>query len=343
MSDTYHFPKILLLGQDGQLGHALEVSMASLGSVTAVGRQTLDLEKLCKGSEALDHLINQVKPHIIVNAMAYTAVDRAEQEIDRAIAVNAQAPGLLASAAQACGACLVHYSTDYVFDGTQAQPYKETDSTHPLSVYGQSKYDGEQAVAKNCAQHFIFRTSWVYGAYGQNFLKTMLRLAAERETLSVVNDQWGAPTGVELIAAVTAIALAQQLGLKPPLNLAQKSGVTMPPSINEGQMGQNSQVKVAKWGLYHLVAAGQTNWFEYAEYAIEQARLLGWPLKLSPQVIKGIAAHEYPVAATRPQNSRLDTQRLREVFNLTLPDWRQGVVSAIRELNADKATHLTQA
>lgn len=343
MSDTYHSPKILLLGQDGQLGHALQASMASLGSVTAVGRQTLDLEKLCKGSEALDRLINQVKPDIILNAMAYTAVDRAEQEIDRAMAVNAQAPGLLALAAQACGAFLVHYSTDYVFDGTQSQPYKETDPTHPLSVYGRSKYDGEQAVAENCAQHFIFRTSWVYGAYGQNFLKTMLRLAAERDTLSVVNDQWGAPTGVELIAAVTAIVLAQKLGLPPPLNLAQKSGVVMSPSMNEGQMGQNSQVKVAKWGLYHLVAAGQTNWFEYAEFAIEQARLQGWPLKLSPQAIKGIPAHDYPVAATRPQNSRLDTQRLSEAFGLILPDWRQGVVSAIRELNADKANPPTQA
>jgi dTDP-4-dehydrorhamnose reductase len=343
MSDIHHSPKILLLGQDGQLGHALQVSMASLGSVTAVGRQTLDLEKLCKGSDALDRLINQVKPHIIVNAMAYTAVDRAEQEIDRAEAVNAQAPGLLASAAQACGACLVHYSTDYVFDGTQSRPYKETDLTHPLSVYGQSKYDGEQAVAKNCSQHFIFRTSWVYGAYGQNFLKTILRLAAERDALSMVNDQWGAPTGVELIAAVTALALAQQLGLKPSLNVAQTSGVVMSPSINEGQAGQNSQVNAPKWGLYHLVAAGKTNWFEYAEYAIEQARLLGWPLKLSPQAIKGIPAHEYPVAATRPQNSQLDTQLLREVFGLRLPDWRQGVESAIRELNVDKANPSTQA
>jgi dTDP-4-dehydrorhamnose reductase len=343
MSDTYLSPKILLLGQDGQLGHALKVSMASLGSVTAVGRQALDLENLCKGSDALDRLIDQVKPRIIINAMAYTAVDRAEQEIDRAMAVNALAPGLLASAAQACGACLVHYSTDYVFDGTQSQPYKETDATHPLSVYGQSKYDGEQAVAKYCAQHFIFRTSWVYGAFGQNFLKTMLRLAAERDTLSVVNDQWGAPTGVELIAAVTAIALAQQLGLKPPLNLAQKSGVVRVPSINESQSIHNAQAKVAHWGLYHLVAAGQTNWFEYAEFAIEQARQLGWPLKLSPQAIKGISAQEYPVAATRPQNSRLDTQHLSEVFGLILPDWRKGVISAISELHADKATPPTQA
>jgi dTDP-4-dehydrorhamnose reductase len=338
MSDTLPLPQILLLGKDGQLGHALQTALSTLGSVTAVGRQSLDLEQICHAPDALDRLISQVQPSIIVNAMAFTAVDRAEQELARAMAVNAQAPGILAQAANACGACLVHYSTDYVFDGEQAQPYQESDSTHPLSVYGQSKYEGEQAVAKNCAQHFIFRTSWVYGAYGQNFLKTMLRLAAERDTISVVNDQWGAPTGVELIAAVTTMALAQQLGLQPPLSLANRAGVVMSPNSHAGQVGQHNQTYASTWGLYHLVAAGQTSWFEYADYAIEQARQLGWPLKLSRQAIKGIAARDYPVAATRPQNSRLDTQHLCHVFGLILPDWREGVASAIRELNAIKAT-----
>jgi len=338
MSDNPPFLKILLLGKDGQLGNALQTALATLGSVTAVGRQALDLEQLRNRPDALDHLIRQVQPRIIVNAMAYTAVDRAEQEIDRAMAVNAQAPGLLAQAAQACGACLVHYSTDYVFDGAKSQPYQETDLTHPLSVYGQSKYDGEQAVAKNCEQHFIFRTGWVYGAYGQNFLKTMLRLAAERDTLSVVNDQWGAPTGVELIASVTALALVQQLGLKPPLILAHKAGVAISSNTHARQEGKNSEVNASTWGLYHLVAAGQTNWFEYADYAIEQVRLLGWTLKLSRHSIKGIAAQDYPVAATRPQNSLLDTQHLRDVFGLILPDWREGVTSVIRELDSDKVT-----
>ena len=338
MSDTIPLPQILLLGKDGQLGHALQASLATLGCVTAVGRQDLDLEKLCHEPGTLERLIDQVKPRIIVNAMAYTAVDRAEQEVDRARAVNAQAPGLLAQAAQACGACLVHYSTDYVFDGMQAEPYQENDATRPLSVYGQSKYEGEQAVAEYCAQHFIFRTSWVYGAYGQNFLKTMLRLAAERDAISVVNDQWGAPTGVELIAAVSTIALAQQLGLKQPLSLAHQAGVEISPNRRDAQAGHRCQVNPSAWGLYHLVAAGQTSWFEYADYAIEQARLLGWPLKLVRPNIKGIAAKDYPVAAMRPQNSRLNTQHLCDVFGLTLPDWQLGVASAIRELDANKAT-----
>lgn len=324
---------ILLLGKDGQLGHALQSALSTLGAVTAVGRQTLNLEQICQDPGALDRLIKQAQPKVIVNAMAYTAVDRAEQEVDRAFAVNAQAPGLLAQAAQACGACMVHYSTDYVFDGTQTQPYQETDATHPLSVYGQSKYEGELAVAKYCDSHFIFRSSWVYGAYGQNFLKTMLRLATERDALSVVDDQWGAPTGVELIAAVTAVALAQQLGLDVPLALAQQAGVSTRAQgiLAEGQFAQAGE---AKWGLYHLVAAGKTNWFDYAEFGIELARQLGWPLNLPQGAIKGMAARDYPVAATRPQNSCLSTQHLCDTFGLVLPDWRDGVASVVRSLGS---------
>jgi dTDP-4-dehydrorhamnose reductase len=326
------FPlQILLLGKDGQLGHALQTSLSTLGEVTAVGRKTLDLEHLRQDTSALDQLIQKVKPNVIVNAMAYTAVDRAEHEVDRAQAVNAQAPGLLAQAAKSCGACMVHYSTDYVFDGAQARPYQEIDATHPLSIYGQSKLDGELAVAANCAQHFIFRTSWVYGAHGQNFLKTMLRLATERDALSVVNDQWGAPTGVELIAAVTALALAQQLGLEAPLALAQQAGISarVADPLAVSHLDQSGP---AKWGLYHLVAAGQTNWFEYAKFGIELARQLGWPLTLPHGAIKGIAARDYPVAATRPQNSRLSTQHLCDTFELVLPDWREGVASVVRSL-----------
>ena len=281
--------------------------------VTAIGRETLDLERVATQADDLNRLIGQVKPQVIVNAMAYTAVDRAEQEPDRAMAVNGVAPGVLAKAAQACGACLVHYSSDYVFDGASNRFYIETDPTHPLSVYGQSKLAGEKQVATHCADHLVLRTSWVYGAHGNNFLKTMLRLAGERETLHVVNDQWGAPTGVDLLASTTVSVLRQQLGL----SLASPS----------------PHVRDANWGLYHFAAAGETTWHTYAQFVIETAHRLAWPLKLSAAAIQGIAASEYPVAAVRPQNSRLNTQRISDTFGLQIPDWRVGVAAVVQSLD----------
>lgn len=311
--------RVLLLGKDGQLGHALNRALRALGEVTAVGRHQLDLALLVEqaaSQNALTRLIEQSQPDIIVNAMAYTAVDRAEQEPTTALAVNALAPGLLAQAAQDHGACLVHYSTDYVFDGKRSRPYTEEDSTHPLSVYGHSKREGEINVARACERHMILRTSWVYGAYGQNFLKTMLRLALERPALKIVNDQYGAPTGVDLLAQVTVQILQQSLQIPTAEPTAQPIPQSHP------------------WGLYHVSAAGVTNWYDYAQFVIQSARERGWPIKPQPQDIQGIASSQYPVAATRPQYSLLDTSRIRQTFGLSLPDWKVGVADVVKSLRA---------
>jgi dTDP-4-dehydrorhamnose reductase len=243
-------------------------------------------------------LVSRVKPSIIVNATAYTAVDRAETENQLAHTINAVAPGLLAKAAQAVGACMVHYSTDYVYAGTKKSPYVETDETQPLSAYGRSKLAGERAVAEACPRHLIFRTSWVLGAHGGNFLKTMLKLAQEREALRVVADQIGAPTSAELIAETTAQILSQMAG---------------------------QPADDPRWGLYHLSAGGATNWHAYASYVIAQARATGWPIKVADDAIAAIRTEDYPVAATRPMNSCLDTTKVRAAFGVSLPDWRVGV------------------
>jgi dTDP-4-dehydrorhamnose reductase len=252
-------------------------------------------------------LTQRYQPTVVVNATAYTAVDRAQAEPELAQRINASAPGLIAKAAHEAGACVVHYSTDYVFKGDKSEPYLETDPTDPQSVYGQSKLDGEHAVAKACARHLIFRTSWVVSAHGGNFLKTMLKLAQERDTLNVVADQVGAPTSANLIATVTTQIL---------------QALVEQPSTDP------------RWGLYHLVASGQTNWYAYACYAIAQARAAGWPIKLQDQAIHPIATKDYPVAAPRPLNSRLDTQKLCKTFNLTLPEWRVGVDKVLQALKS---------
>ena len=294
--------KILLLGKNGQVGWELQRSLAPLGEVIALDSRSTEY---CGDLTDLAGLVNTVdalKPDVIVNAAAHTAVDKAESEPELARTVNALAPGVLAEAAQRCGAWLVHYSTDYVFDGSGERPWLETDATGPLSVYGRTKLEGEQRIAAACENHLIFRTSWVYAARGGNFAKTMLRLAKERDRLTVINDQFGAPTGADLLADVTAHAI--------------RSAVAQP------QLA----------GLYHLVAAGETTWHGYAHFVIEHAARAGVTLKTTPENIDSVPTSAFPTPATRPHNSRLDTHRLQAAFGLTLPNWRQGVARMLTEI-----------
>lgn len=299
-------PRILLLGKDGQVGWELQRALAPLGELVALGRAggtepatgaslVGDLADL----EGLAATVQAVRPAAIVNAAAYTAVDQAEREPELAQRVNADAVAVLAQAAARCGAWLVHYSTDYVFDGSGQRPWREDDPVAPLSVYGRSKRAGEEAVRASGCRHLILRTQWVYGVRGGNFARTMLRLAREREVLRVVDDQWGAPTGADLIADVTACALRQALA----------GGVHA----------------AALSGTYHLAAAGATTWCGYARYLIEQARQIaphaGWRV----YTIEAIPTAAYPTPARRPANGRLDTTRLQTTFGLHLPPWQHGV------------------
>ena len=296
-------PAILLLGADGQLGWELRRALLPLGQVLACGRQQVDLAKL----EALSELLERTRPQVIVNAAAYTAVDRAQGEPEMAHRVNAEAPELLARWAATHDAWLVHYSTDYVFDGRHEQPYDEDFSPNPLSVYGQSKLAGEQAIARSACRHLVFRTSWVYATRGNNFAHTMLRLAREREQLRIVADQIGAPTSAELIADVTALALHRVLG-------------------NASAASQAS-------GLYHLTAAGSTSWHGYAQYLLEQAAASGVALRC--REVLPIGSAEYPLPAPRPANSRLDCSRLGQWLGVTLPDWRVQVARFVSETVRD--------
>ena len=299
--------KILLLGKNGQVGWALQRSLAPLGKLVALDRQGVDgLTGDLSHPEALRETVRSIRPDVIVNAAAYTAVDKAETEVELAHTINATAPGVLAQEAAALGAWLVHYSTDYVFDGSGDTPRKEDASTGPLSVYGLSKLEGERAIAASGARHLIFRTSWVYAPRGGNFARTMLRLAGEREQLRVIDDQVGAPTGAELIADVTAHALKQ--------------------AWRHPELG----------GLYHLAAAGQTSWHGYACHVIEWARRAGHPVKANAATIEPISTSNYPTPARRPLNSRLDTHKLKRAFGLELPDWRVGVERMLTEILAEK-------
>lgn len=291
-------PKILLLGKNGQLGWELQRALAPLGDVVACGSADADLAQ----PASLPALLQRVAPDVIVNAAAYTAVDKAESEPAVAHAVNAVAPGVLAREAAARGAWLVHYGSDYVFDGAGDAARSEDAATGPLSVYGRSKLDGEDAVRASGCRHLILRTSWVYAARGGNFIRTMLRLAAERERLRVVADQIGAPTGAELLADVTAHALR-----------ALRS---------DARLG----------GTYHCVAAGATSWFDYARLVIERARELGAGVRVSPQGIEPVPSSAYPTAARRPLNSRLATAKIEAAFGLVLPPWQRGVERALAEM-----------
>ena len=300
---------ILLLGANGQLGYQLSTELLALGRVHALTRAEADMSKPEGLLRSLAKTTEVFKPTMVVNAAAYTAVDKAETETAQAMAVNAQSVGVLAEFAQSMGACMVHYSTDYVFDGSGTQAWCETDVPAPMSVYGQTKYWGEQAVRKNCAKHLILRTSWVVGAHGGNFLKTMLRLAAERDSLRVVADQIGVPTSTQLLADATVGMLkAMQL-------------------VNEED---------ARWGTYHLAAAGETSWHGYAQHVVAGALQRGAKLKAIPGSVAPITTAEYPLPAPRPLNSRLNTDKLKTTFGLTLPTWQQGVDEVLDELLKEK-------
>ena len=299
--------KLLLLGKNGQVGWELQRSLAPLGEVIALDRQSVNVDGngLCGDVgdlQTLAQTIRSVRPDVIVNAAAHTAVDKAESEPDLALRLNAEAPEVMALEAKSLGALLVHYSTDYVFDGSGGAARKEGDATGPLSVYGRTKLEGEQRIAATHCRHLIFRTSWVYAARGGNFAKTMLRLAQEREALSVINDQWGAPTGADLIADVTAHAVRHV-------------------SAHDGD-----------GGLYHLVAAGETNWHAYASHVIERAQSLRPDLDWKVQSIAAVPTTAFPTPAARPLNSRLDTQKLQATMQLHLPAWQQGVERMLREI-----------
>jgi dTDP-4-dehydrorhamnose reductase len=304
--------KILLFGCGGQVGWELQRSLSVLGEVVALDFDaTKNQQQLCGDFTDLAGLaetVAAVRPDVIVNAAAHTAVDKAESEPDLARLINALAPAALAQEATKIGAWLVHYSTDYVFDGSGTQPWREDDATGPLSVYGNTKREGERAVASN-PKHLIFRTSWVYAARGGNFAKTMLRLGQERESLSVIADQFGAPTSAELLADVTAHALRTVVG--------RSDGAALS-------------------GLYHCVATGETSWHGYASYVLEQARALGWPIKVAPDAVTAIATTAYPTPAKRPLNSRLDTAKLRATFGLTLPHWQLQVQRMLQEISGNQ-------
>jgi dTDP-4-dehydrorhamnose reductase len=293
--------KLLLLGKGGQVGWELQRSLATLGEVVALDHDSQEFAADFSRPEALAETVLKVRPDVIVNAAAHTAVDKAESEPDVARTLNATSPGVIAQAAQQIGALMVHYSTDYVFDGSGDAPWVEDAATGPLSVYGRTKLEGEQLVAQHCAKHLILRTSWVYAARGGNFAKTMLRLAKERERLTVIDDQFGAPTGAELLADVTAHAIRDTL---------------RDPS---------------KAGLYHTVAGGETSWHGYARFVLEQARAAGVELKAGPDAVDAVPTSAFPTPARRPHNSRLDTRKLQSTFGLILPDWRAGVARMLRE------------
>lgn len=284
---------ILLLGKDGQVGWQLQRSLAPHGKVVACSRAECDLGNF----DQLRTLVRQVNPTVIVNASAYTAVDRAESEPDLALRINAEAPGVLAEESARIGALLIHYSTDYVFDGNKETPYVESDATGPQSVYGQTKLAGEQAIAAVNCRSVIFRTSWVFGARGGNFVKTMLRLAREKESLNVVNDQVGSPTPAALIATVSGVVLAML-----------HHGQTMAPGEHR---------------LYHLAAANPVSWHAFAQIIIELASVMpGFELRLPAEAIRAIPGVDYPTPAKRPMNSRLDCTHLETDFGLQMPDWQ---------------------
>ncbi|MEJ0100734.1 MAG: dTDP-4-dehydrorhamnose reductase [Pseudomonadota bacterium] len=294
--------KLLLLGPNGQVGWELQRALAPVAHVLAADRKSVSLPGDLEFPDALSATLRSLQPDVIVNAAAYTAVDAAETDIARARLINAAAPGILAAHAAASASLLIHYSTDYVFDGSGTQAWREGDHTGPLNVYGASKLEGEHLIRSSGCRHLIFRTSWVYANRGENFLRTMLRLATERERLSVVDDQHGAPTSAELIADVTAHVLRV---------------VTQDPRLE---------------GTYHLVAAGVTNWHHYARHAIDEARRCGHPVRVADEAIVPCSSADFPTAARRPRNSRLATDKLRDVFGLTLPSWQQGVTRTVREL-----------
>ena len=293
---------ILLFGKGGQVGWELQRSLAVLGEVTALDHDSVEHCGDFSNPAGIADTVRALRPDVIVNAAAHTAVDKAESEPDLARQLNATTPSVLAEEAARMGAWLVHYSTDYVFDGSGERSWTESDAPAPLSVYGRTKLEGERLIQQSGAKHLILRTSWVYAARGGNFAKTMLRLAQERERLTVIDDQWGAPTGADLLADVTAHAIRQ-------LQLSPQDG-----------------------GLYHLVAGGETSWHTYAKYVIAQAQQAQPAIKIRATDVAPVPTSAFPTPATRPHNSRLDTSKLQATFGLRLPPWQQGVARMLTEI-----------
>ena len=294
--------KILLLGKGGQVGWELQRSLAPLGELIALDADSKILCADFTDLAGLEETVRSVAPDIIVNAAAHTAVDKAESEAELAHAINAAAPGVLAQQAKRIDAWLVHYSTDYVFDGSGDRAWREQDATAPLNVYGATKLAGERLIQASGCKHLIFRTSWVYGARGGNFAKTMLRLAQERDSMKVIADQFGAPTGADLLADVTAHAIRT--------------------AVREPDVS----------GLYHLVAGGVTSWHEYASMVIAYARDRGVDIKVAQHAIHAVPTSAFPTPAKRPHNSRLNTDKLKRTFDLVLPDWQVGVTRMLAEI-----------
>lgn len=293
--------KILLFGKNGQVGWELQRSLAPLGELIALDSSSREICGDFSDPAEIARTVRRVAPDVIVNAAAYTAVDKAESEPGLARTVNALAPGALAEEAMRANSWLVHYSTDYVFDGSGDKPWLESDSTAPLNVYGATKLEGEQLIRQSGCRHLILRTSWVYGARGGNFIRTMLKLAQERDSLNVIDDQIGAPTGADLLADVTAHAI------------------------------RAAQQRPEVAGLYHLVAGGEISWHGYARFVIDFAARSGLDIKVAPDAINAVPTSAFPTPARRPHNSRLDTAKLRQTFGLYLPDWQMGVERMLSE------------
>lgn len=297
--------RILLVGKNGQVGWELQRALAPLGELLALGREeTGDLAT----TDRLVARIRELAPQVIVNAAAYTAVDKAETEVEQAQRLNAELPAVLAREAAALDAWLVHYSTDYVFDGSGTQPWTEEAPTGPLSAYGRGKLAGEKAILASGVRALIFRTSWVYASRGHNFVRTVLRLAQERETLDIVADQVGAPTGADLLADVTALALHQVL--------------------------QADAAGAALSGIYHLVAAGETSWHSIARFVLSEAERAGMQLRVTADKLGAIPSEAYPTPAPRPRNSRLVTSKLEQAFNVRMPPWQSGIQRMLHEILA---------
>ena len=294
--------KILLIGCNGQVGWELKRTLSDLGNLIACGRKELDLNDF----ELIRGMIGDYKPDIIVNSAAYTAVDKAESDIQLAKRINGDAVKIIAEETEKLGAWLIHYSTDYVFDGAKESPYKESDKTNPLGIYGKTKLAGERAIQESGCHYTVFRTSWVIGRHGNNFIKTILRLAKERESLNVVSDQVGAPTSAHLIAKVTALVV--------------------------------DKIIRNKWqsGIYHLTSSGQTTWYDVAKFVVMLANEKKMPIKLKDDAINAISSSEYPTAAKRPLNSRLDISKLESLLNMAFPCWEKDIEEIINDVAKER-------
>jgi dTDP-4-dehydrorhamnose reductase len=294
--------KILLLGKNGQVGWELQRSLAPLGEIIALDSKSQEHCGDLADLQGISDTVRSIAPDIIVNAAAHTAVDKAESEPELVRTINALAPAMLAQEAKRLNAWLIHYSTDYVFDGKGDKPWLETDASNPLNVYGTTKLEGEQLIQQSACKHLIFRTSWVYAARGANFAKTMLRLAGERDSLNIINDQLGAPTGADLLADVTAHAI------------------------------RAAQQKPEVSGLYHVAASGETSWHGYASFVIDHALRAGVSMWITPEDVHPVPTSSFPTPAKRPLNSRMDCTKFQNTFGLHLPQWKTGVARMLEEV-----------